>query len=117
MNLKKVIQGLDAEVISEGSGLSEEIEEVCASDLMSDVLSYGKSHSLLLTSLTNPHTVRTAEITELSAICFVHGKQPQPETIELAKQSDITVLRTKLSMFDACGKLYGIGLKGCDSGT
>jgi hypothetical protein len=84
---------------------------------MSDVLSFGKSHSLLLTGLTNQHTVRTAEITDIATICFVHGKRPQEDTVKLAKNSDITLLMTKLSMFDACGRLYGIGLKECDNGS
>ena len=113
--MKKIIENLNAKVIFEGSGLSHDIETVCASDLMSDVLSYGKSQSLLLTGLTNQHTVRTAEITEISAICFVHGKQPQEEAIELAKKSEIPLIATDLTMYDACGRLFGLGLKDCNS--
>ena len=115
MELKKIIESLGAEVITEGSRLTCNIETVCASDLMSDVLSYGKSNALLLTGLTNQHTVRTAEITDISAICFVHGKKPQQEAIDLANKSEIPLLATGLTLYDACGRLYNLGLRECDS--
>ena len=117
MELKKIIESLGAEVITEGSGLTCNIETVCASDLMSDVLSYGKSNALLLTGLTNQHTVRTAEITDISAICFVHGKRPQQDAIDLANRIEIPLIATDLTLYNACGRLYSLGLRECDSSS
>jgi hypothetical protein len=53
MKLKKVKEILEAEVIVGKNNLSAIVKRGCGSDLMSDVLAYGKPDSLLLTGLTN----------------------------------------------------------------
>ncbi|MHC4315898.1 MAG: hypothetical protein ACYSW3_25935, partial [Planctomycetota bacterium] len=75
--------------------------------------SFAKSESLLLTGLTNPQVVRTAEMADLQAICFVRGKKPEEETIEMAEAKDIPLLVTPIPMFESCGRLYQQGLPGC----
>ena len=113
MTLKKVKEILEAEVIFGVDKLQLEIKLGCGSDLMSDVLTFIKSGSMLLTGLTNPQSVRTAEMSDIKAICFVRGKKPDKETVELAKEKDIPLILTNLPMFEACGKLYKEGLIGC----
>jgi hypothetical protein len=80
---------------------------------MSDVLAFAKRGALLLTGLTNAQVIRTSEMADMVAICFVRGKTPPQETIELAADSQIPLLATRLPMFEACGRLCGSGLKGC----
>jgi hypothetical protein len=87
---------------------------VCASDLLSDVLHYSQPGAILLTSLTNPQTVRTAEMTDIRIVCFVNGKCPPEEVVRLAGKTGITLLLTELSLFSACGVLYGAGMGDCD---
>lgn len=84
----------------------------CGCDLMSDVLLFIKPNSLLLTGLTHTQVIRTAEIAEIKAICFVRGKKPNEEMIRLAKEKGIWLLATRLPMFESCGKLYQEGLPG-----
>ena len=48
---------------------------------------------------------------DIQAVCFVRGKAPNPEMVELAKENGIVLLRTKLPMFLACGKLYEAGVR------
>jgi len=103
---------LGAEVLCGGELLSREIETVFASDLMSDVLTFIKSGSLLLTGLTNPQVVRTAEMAEIAVVCFVCGKKPNQEAIDLAEEKKIPLLVTDLSMYKSCGRLYKKGLSG-----
>ena len=114
MKLKKVKEIADAEVLCCQDQLEMEVEMVCGSDLMSDVLAFIKSGSLLMTGLTNAQVVRTSEMAEIVAICFVRGKRPQQETIDLATEKKLPLLATKLSMFESCGRLYRKGLRGCD---
>ena len=117
MTLDEVKDVLDAEVIA-GSNLGEiEIAVACGADLMSDVLAHIKEGSLLLTGLTNPQVVRTAEMANVEAICFVRGKQPSEETVELAVSSGIPLLATELPMFESCGRLYQADLPGCSEGV
>ena len=113
MKLKDIERILEAEVIAGIDLLEREISMACGSDLMSDVLSFAKPNSLLLTGLTNPQVVRTAEMADLQAICFVRGKKPDQDTIEMAETKDIPLLVTPIPMFESCGRLYQQGLPGC----
>ena len=111
MGLKRT---LSREVLLGGDYLDKEIPMACGSDLMSDVLSFIKSDALLLTGLTNNQVVRTAEMAEVAAVCFVRGKRPPKDTISLAKEKEVPLLSTQFSMFEACGRLFAEGLVGCD---
>ena len=113
MTLGEVKEILKAEVIIGSNDLQMEIKMGCGCDLMSDVLAFIKSDSLLLTGLTNTQVVRTAEMADIVAICFVRGKKPDEETIRLAKSKGIPLLMTQLPMFESCGRLYKKGLIGC----
>jgi len=113
MKLKDIKKILEAEVITGAELLETEIKMGCGCDLMSDVLSFVKSDSLLLTGLTNPQVVRTAEMADLAAVCFVRGKKPGAETIEIAKSKNIPLLTTHLLLFESCGRLHREGLSGC----
>ncbi len=114
MLLREISEILQADSIGDFEDPDKDIEMVCGSDLMSDVLAFIKADSLLLSGLINPQVVRTAEMAEIAAICFVRGKRPQKETIKLADEKHIPLLATSLSMFETCGKLYERGLHGCD---
>jgi predicted transcriptional regulator len=111
MKINEVSQVLDARIFS-GRHLSREIDTIYVSDLMSDVLTYGREAQLLVTSLTNQQTIRTVEMVEIPAICYTNGKNPGEETLELANNKKITVLVTELTTFQVTGKLYAAGLKG-----
>ena len=112
MTLDDIRKILEAEVIVGDSLLGEDITIACGSDLMSDVLSFFKPGALMLTGLINPQVVRTAEMADLRAICFVRGKKPAQETIEMAAVKNIPLLTTPLSMFESCGRLHRKGLSG-----
>jgi hypothetical protein len=114
MKLSQIADILQAETLVGGDLNRIEIASACGSDLMSDVLCFSKSRGLLLTGLTNPQSVRTAEMSEIAAVCFVRGKRPPAETMELARKNKIPLLLTDRSMFAACGMLYAAGLEGCN---
>jgi len=115
MTLKKLTDILESKVLWGDDYLHEDITMVYASDLMSDVLTSIRSGALLLTKLTNPQVVRTAEMAEITAICFVSGKMVQEETIRLAREKKIPLLSTRFSMFESCGRLYREGLPSGDN--
>lgn len=112
MTLEKIKEILQADVIAGAEYLQKEVKMAGGSDMMSDVLSFMKPGSLLLTGLVNPQSVRTAEMAEIVAICYVRSKKPLPETVELAKEKGIPLLLTRFTMFESCGKLYQSGLSG-----
>jgi len=113
MTLEEVRQILDAEVLA-GSELHKiHVEMGCGADLMSDVLAFSKMGALLLTGLTNAQVVRTSDMADIVAVCFVRGKRPSEETTKLAIDGDLPLLTTALPMFESCGRLYRKGLPGC----
>lgn len=112
MTLKEVKELLQAEIISGEDRLDLEITFAGGSDLMSDVLAFGKPGILLLTGLSNAQSVRTANIIDAKAIVYVRGKKPDPEGMALAKEKGIPLLSTNLMMYTACGLLFSHGLPG-----
>lgn len=112
MNLRDVQRLLDAEVLTGEEFLDMEVHTAFACDLMSDVLAFIENKTLLLTGLVNTHTIRTAEMMDIGAIVFVRGKQPDEDTLELARKNKIVLLSTAHILYTCCGILYQQGLKG-----
>jgi len=113
MDLSEVLAVIEGRVIWAGAGLSQEISMACGADLMSDVLAFTHSGTLLLSGLTNPQVVRTAEMAGIVAIVFVRGKLPPTQTIALAQEKGIPLLASKYTMYETCGRLYQTGLPSC----
>ncbi len=113
MKLSDVKDILDAEVIVGEENLDMEVKTAFGADLMSDVLAFAKSGSLLLTGLTNTQVIRTANVLDIAAIILVRAKQPSSETIALARELKIPILTTKYILFETAGRLYAKGIVGC----
>ena len=111
MNATAIQDLLKAKVLV-GPLPQEEIMTACGSDMMSDVLAFPKDKMVLLTGLTNPHTVRTAELLDVLMLVFVRGKLPNEEVLNMAEDAGIAVLGTEYTLYDACGRLYAAGLPG-----
>ena len=116
MRLDLVREVLEADVLSGDEHLDIEVFSACGSDLMSDVLAFVKDQSLLLTGLTNPQVVRTAEMMDMKAIIFVRGKKPDEDIIALAKEHEMVMMTTKFPLYIASGRLYSAGLTGKEVG-
>ena len=113
MKLGKVLKTIEGKAIFDNVDMNLEIQMGCGADLMSDVLAFTHEGTLLMSGLTNPQVVRTAEMAGIKAIVFVRGKIPPPETIALAEEKGIPLLASKYTMFETCGRLYQAGLSSC----
>ena len=111
MELSTIAEVLGCKVVAGKRNAELAVEEICAADLMSDVLAFTTPGALLVTGLTNVQSVITAHVAEVKAIVYVRGKTPDADAIKLADQKGIPLLTCPLSMFTACGKLYAKGLK------
>jgi predicted transcriptional regulator len=111
--LSEIREILNAKVLSKNDiNISKiDINRIYCADLMSDVLSFSSTSSLLITGLTNAQAIRTAEIADFKAIVFIQSKKPDAATIALADGKNIPLLVTDYSMFETCGRLYEKGLK------
>ena len=112
MTLAEIKELLNADIIVGDDKMGVEVNTGFAADLMSDVLAFAKEGSILLTGLTNPLVVRTAETLDLTAIVFVRGKRPSPDSVKLAQEKSIPLLGTKYILFESCGRLFAAGMRG-----
>jgi len=113
MKLSEVLQVIDGRLITQDADLDTEVQMGCGADLMSDVLAFTHAGTLLLTGLTNPQVVRTADMAGIKAIIFVRGKLPPAETVLLAQEKGIPLLASRFTLYETCGKLYQAGLPSC----
>jgi hypothetical protein len=114
MMLREIIETLEARVLLNTLGEEVVVERGRASDLMSDVLMLTRATpgALLLTGLTTPQSIYTAEMADCSVVCYVRGKRPGKETLKLAEERHLVLLSTELPMYESCGRLYQRGLRG-----
>ena len=97
MTLRDIRNILDAEVLYGEHLLEREVKTGFACDLISEMLAFASSGTLLITSLTNPHVIHTAEVMDAVAVVFVGGKKPNPSMFKAVQGSKIPLLATDLS--------------------
>ncbi len=111
MRLGQVIEILAGRALNEFNH-AREVEFGFETALLSDVLAHAKPHTtLIMTEITNPQVVRTAEMVDAAGVVFVKNKVPDEAAIALGIETGIPLIITRLGMFEACGKLYSAGLE------
>ncbi|HOK18777.1 MAG TPA: DRTGG domain-containing protein [Caldisericia bacterium] len=115
MKVDEVAKLIDGIILS-GKNLLDKIDvkTAFAADLMSDVLAYVESDNndvILITGITNPQIVRTAEMLDIPVIIVARGKTVPNETIKLADEKGIIIISTKNIVFTTSGILYTNGIK------
>lgn len=111
----ELVKLIDGKVLTGKEKLDEiEIEKAFAADLMSDVLAMVTSDErdvVLITGITNPQIIRTAEILDIPMIIICRGKVVPKEVIELAEEKGIILVSTEKIVFEVSGILYSHGIK------
>lgn len=110
MTIREIAERIDAVVYAEPEQMDEDLIGAFGSDMMSDVLAFAEDRDVLLTGLLNPQIVRTAHMLDMRCIIVVRGKTATEEIKNLAAVNEIALLETKLTMYEACGRLYEGGL-------
>ncbi len=105
MKISELVTVLDGELVCCEDKLGHVPDGFAASDLLSDILAFEKDNYVLLTGLTNPQVLRTAEITNACCVVILRNKQPQPNVVALAKRSGIPLILSARGMFDACCRI------------
>ena len=111
MEIKTIIEILDANCLCGEERLQERLQYAFSSDLMSDVLTLDHDTMVLITGLCNLQTIRTAEMADIRCIIFVRDKRPSQEMVSLARENGMVLLRTAHSMYQTSGLLFTNGLK------
>ena len=114
MKLSEIKEILKADVLLGEDMIETDILAGAGSDLMSDLLRGPKNGVVVLSGLNTIHIIRTAVVAEVAAVVLVRGKKPEPEMIDLARSHNLPLLSTPFTMFTACGRLFGKGLRGVE---
>lgn len=114
MTVKEIAEILHARFLCCEEEGERQVQSAFASDMMSDVLAFVTEDTVLLTGLINSQSVRTAEMLDLPALVFVRGKNPHADAVERARMIGMPALTTQMTMYEACGRLYGAGLSGVE---
>lgn len=112
MKLSEIARILESDFLAGEDKKENDFKYCRGCDLMSDVLSTSAEDSVFLTGLVTLQAIRTASVSGAGAIVFVRNKKPSAEVVALARQEDIPLLVTPLSMFVSCGRLYQEGMTG-----
>ena len=108
MEIRTIKEALDAIVIVGEDGLDSAVDHVYASDLMSDVLAFGKPDSILLTGLATQQAVISAHMAEFKGVVFVRGKRIKDGPQNFAKDHRLILMSTDLDMYDACVRVEAV---------
>ena len=111
MTLAQVVDILKAEVVVPAPDGAAPVSGCFAADLMSDVLAFARSGSLLVTGLATDQAIRTAAIKRLVAVVVIEGKAVGGEMIEAAHEQQMPIYRSPLSKYETCGLLLQAGLR------
>ena len=112
MEIKVIKEALDASVIVGEGRLDTVVEHIYASDLMSDVLAFGRPNSILLTGLATQQAVISAHMAEFQGVVFIRGKNPKDGCEKFASENQLVLLSTKLDMYDACVRIDSASKEG-----
>lgn len=105
VEIRAIQEALDATVLEGDSALETTIDHVYASDLMSDVLAFGRPNSILLTGLATQQAVISAHMAEFKGVVFVRGKKVKDGTQKFAREHRLVLMSTDFDMYDACIRL------------
>lgn len=111
MTIETIKKVLGATVLAGTELLQTEIRYVYASDLMSDVLAFGKSDSILLTGLASQQAVISAHMAEFKGVVLIRGKKMKDGAEQFAHHHHIVLMSTDHDMYESCvlinGALHG----------
>ncbi len=100
VSIDEIARHLQCEILFKSS--KDQIKWVFASGLMSDVLTTDQEDFILVTGLTTPQVIRTSDMVQARAVLIISGKNIPQDTIDLAREANISLLRSEMPKYEAC---------------
>jgi len=108
VEVRRIRDTLKAKLWAGNTSDNDYISGIYASDLMSDVLAYGKPGSILLTGLNSVQAVISAYMAEFKGVVFLRNKNPGEEILKFAREKGMYVMSTESDMYETCIKLASL---------
>jgi len=103
MTLSELCEKLPLEVVT--GETTAEWNGVYAGDLLSRAMSHVKFDNLWITIMSNINVIAVASLTEASAVLLAEDVELVPEALAAAREKEITVLSSPLTVYELCVKI------------
>lgn len=96
MKVKDILLKKDFNLITDKSGINNDINGIFSSDLLSHVMGNASIGNILVTVLNNMNVLGVASLLDLSCVIFSHSIKVNDEVVIKANELNIPLLTTKL---------------------
>ena len=110
MKVKNLLESKHFQLVSDDSGIENEVNGIFSCDLLSHVMGFASEKNILITVLNNINVLGVASLLDLSCVVFSHNIQVNDAVIKKTNELNIPLLRTKLSTSEAVITLYKLGV-------
>lgn len=110
MKVKNIIELKHFQLISNNSGIENDVNGMFSSDLLSHVMGFASERNILITVLNNINVLGVASLLDLSCVIFSHNIQVNEQIITKSNELNIPLIRTKLSTSETVITLHKLGV-------
>ena len=100
MKVNDVLLNDNFQLLSNDSGINNNITKLFASDLLSHVMGHAGEGNTLITVLNNINVLGVASLLDMSCVIFSDGVKVNDGIITKANELQIPIIKTKLSTVD-----------------
>jgi hypothetical protein len=108
MKLRDLSGQLSLNILQAQGDLDVSVSGGYTSDLLSDVMAYGKEKNVWITCQTHENIVAIAKLKNLAGIILVNSRKPDQATMQKAREENIVILGTSEPAFAVTGALYNL---------
>ncbi len=108
MTVSDIINSNIGSVLHAANNLDRVIEKPFCCDLLSLAMSKASSTCAWVTVMGNVNTLAVASLTEVPIVILCEGATFDEAALNRAREADISVICTNLSIFDAALKIYNL---------
>ncbi len=110
MKVKNLLESTDFFLISDNSGIENEVNGIYSCDLLSHVMGFASEKNILITVLNNINVLGVASLLDLSCVIFSHKIQVNEAIIIKSNELNIPLIGTKLTTSETVISLYNLGV-------
>ena len=114
MKLNEIANELPLSVQTAKDKLDVEVTGGYASDLLSCVMARARQGNIWVTLQSHLNIVAVAALLQLAGIIITEGMQPDPATLEKAREEGIPILTTSRTTFSIVSQLAQLGIQGTE---
>ncbi|MCX6576535.1 MAG: serine kinase [Candidatus Aminicenantes bacterium] len=108
MKLRDLTGQLSLNILQAQGDLDVSVSGGYTSDLLSDVMAYGKEKNVWITCQTHENIVAIAKLKNLAGIILVNSRKPDQATMQKAREENVVILGTSEPAFAVTGALYNL---------